>query len=100
MDKYKDTHTQSVLKAISWRILATTATISIVFAFTGKLVLSAGVGAVEIIVKLVLYYLHERVWLAAASRTGRGPTRFPARRPELEGCPEPTGDYQSVSAPP
>lgn len=66
IDGYNDTHTHSVLKAISWRILATTATILIVFAFTGRLVLSASVGAVEIVVKLVLYYFHERIWLSIA----------------------------------
>jgi len=66
MDGYKDPHTRSVLKAISWRILATTATILIVFAFTGKLALSTGVGAVEVVVKLILYYFHERLWLSIA----------------------------------
>jgi uncharacterized membrane protein len=44
-------------------MLATTSTILIVFAFTNKLVLSTGVGAVEIVIKLLLYYLHERCWL-------------------------------------
>ena len=44
MDGYKDPHTLSAVKAVTWRILATTATILIVFAFTGKLALSAGVG--------------------------------------------------------
>jgi adenylylsulfate kinase len=33
-----------------------------VFAFTKELVLSVGIGAVEVIVKLVLYYFHERIW--------------------------------------
>lgn len=58
----KDAHYRSILKALSWRVLATTATILIVFAFTGKLVLSLGVGAVEVVTKLILYYLHERIW--------------------------------------
>jgi len=34
----------------------------IVFAFTREIVLSVGVGAVEVVIKLILYYLHERVW--------------------------------------
>jgi adenylylsulfate kinase len=57
-----DTHQRSVLKALSWRMIATTATMSIVFAFTGKLGLSTSVGVVEVIVKMSLYYLHERLW--------------------------------------
>ncbi len=64
MGGYKDPHTLSAVKAVTWRILATTTTILIVFAFTGKLALSAGVGAVEVTVKLILYYLHERFWLS------------------------------------
>ncbi|MHC4461909.1 MAG: DUF2061 domain-containing protein [Planctomycetota bacterium] len=62
MATYKDAHHRSILKALSWRVVATFATMSIVFAFTRKVALSAGVGAVEVVVKLILYYLHERIW--------------------------------------
>lgn len=58
----KDIRLRSVIKALSWRVFATTATIIIVFAFTGRLILSLGVGVVEIITKLILYYFHERLW--------------------------------------
>lgn len=64
MDRYKDTHLRSIIKALSWRIFATITTILIVFAFTRKIVLSLGIGAVEVVVKLILYYFHERVWTA------------------------------------
>ncbi len=43
--------------------MATLTTILIVFAFTRKLMLSLGVGAVEVICKVILYYFHERIWL-------------------------------------
>ncbi len=62
MATYKEAHYRSILKALSWRALATITTMSIVFAFTRKVALSAGVGAVEVVVKLILYYLHERIW--------------------------------------
>lgn len=62
MNTYKDAHHRSVLKAISWRVFATFTTMSIVFAFTRKPVLSLGIGGVEVVVKLILYYLHERIW--------------------------------------
>lgn len=62
MDAYKDTHFRSIIKALSWRIFATITTILIVFAFTRKLILSLGIGAVEVVVKLLLYYFHERIW--------------------------------------
>jgi adenylylsulfate kinase len=62
MSTYKDAHHRSILKALSWRVFATLTTMLVVFAFTRKPVLSVGVGAVEVIVKLILYYFHERIW--------------------------------------
>jgi len=59
-----ETHMRSVAKAISWRIVATLTTIFIVFAFTGNLVISGGVGLTELTTKIVIYYVHERVWNA------------------------------------
>jgi uncharacterized membrane protein len=61
---------RSILKAISWRIVATLTTIFLVFAFTGNLVLGSGVGAAELTVKILIYYVHERVW----NRLGFGRT--------------------------
>lgn len=60
---HKDAHLRSIVKALSWRVLATLSTILIVYGFTHEFALSLGVGAVEVIVKLVLYYGHERLWL-------------------------------------
>ena len=57
-----ETHTRTVFKSISWRIIATLTTISIVFLFTKKLILSLGVGLVEVTLKILFYYLHERLW--------------------------------------
>jgi uncharacterized membrane protein len=53
---------RSLVKTISWRVIASLTTVSIVYVFTGKIVLSIGIGAVEVFVKMLLYYLHERVW--------------------------------------
>ena len=39
-----ETHVRSMMKAVSWRIVATLATILLVFFFTGNLVVSGGVG--------------------------------------------------------
>ena len=58
----KDTHFRSIMKAITWRVLATLTTILLVFIFTREFIISIEVGIVEIIVKLFLYYFHERVW--------------------------------------
>jgi len=53
---------RSVLKAISWRVIATLTTILLAFLFTGNWTISASIGIVEAIVKIGVYYLHERLW--------------------------------------
>lgn len=53
---------RSLAKAITFRIMATFITILLVFLFTGNSALSAGIGALEFILKMLFYYLHERIW--------------------------------------
>jgi uncharacterized membrane protein len=62
MQAYREGHFRSVVKAVSYRTLATIATTVIVFVFTRRLALSIGVGLVEAIAKIACYYLHERLW--------------------------------------
>ena len=56
------TRMSSLLKTISWRAIATTVTIILVYAITDKLSISLGVGLIEVSSKMVLYYIHERAW--------------------------------------
>jgi len=58
----KETRIRSVTKSISWRVIASLATIILVFTFTRNWVISVEVGFLEVVLKIVLYYLHERVW--------------------------------------
>jgi len=53
---------RSLAKAISWRIVASLTTISLVFIFTGNLVLSGTIGFSELLLKPLVYFIHERVW--------------------------------------
>lgn len=62
MATFEDAHHRSILKALSWRFIATVTTMLIIFALTGKLILALGAGAIEVVAKLILYYAHERVW--------------------------------------
>ncbi|MEJ7812697.1 MAG: adenylyl-sulfate kinase [Gemmatimonadaceae bacterium] len=59
---HHETHTRSVIKAVSWRILGTLATSLLVFAFTRRFALSLAVGAVEFVSKIGLFWMHERIW--------------------------------------
>ncbi len=58
----KDRHRRSIVKAITFRIVATLATIIIVYLVTGNLKLSGLLGGLDLISKFILYYLHERIW--------------------------------------
>jgi len=55
-------HIRSILKAISWRVLATTTTILAAYFFIGDISVALSIGAVEATAKMFLYYMHERSW--------------------------------------
>ncbi len=57
-----DSHTRSVLKAISWRVLATMVTGILAYLFTGDLLIAVGIGSSEALSKIFLYWAHERLW--------------------------------------
>jgi adenylylsulfate kinase len=59
---FRETHSRSVLKALSWRIFASMITTALVYALTGQLALSAAVGSIEFVTKLLGYWMHERAW--------------------------------------
>lgn len=67
----KDSPSRSVLKAISWRFIASGSTFIISFtiftqatetAFKEIIGAVSLITAVDIVAKLILYYLHERLW--------------------------------------
>ncbi len=58
----KETHFRSVLKGITWRIIASATTMTVVYFVTGDLTLVASVGLVDVTAKVFFYYLHERTW--------------------------------------
>ena len=57
-----ESHKRSILKGITWRIIASTTTMTIVYIVTGDLALVASVGVVDIVAKVFFYYIHERTW--------------------------------------
>ncbi len=57
-----DSHARSVLKSISWRLISVVATFCIVYYFTRDARISLSIGVVDLIIKLTLFYFHERAW--------------------------------------
>ncbi len=58
----QEKHIRSILKSFSWRALATLTTFIISYFVTGNLHYAASIGVAELIFKIGLYYIHERVW--------------------------------------
>lgn len=59
---YRESHLRSILKAVSWRVFATSTTFLIAYFVTGKVSFATSIAGVEFISKMVIYYVHERVW--------------------------------------
>lgn len=55
-------HKRSALKAVSWRIIATSVTMLLVYVFTGEMELSASIGIFDVVLKMMFYFFHERAW--------------------------------------
>lgn len=55
-------HKRHVMKTITWRLIGTIDTILIGWVISGNPLIGLKIGSVEIITKMILYYLHERVW--------------------------------------
>ena len=50
-----------IAKTLTWRILATSDTFIIAWLITGEINWAA-IAGVEVITKIILYYVHERAW--------------------------------------
>jgi adenylylsulfate kinase len=71
----KDSRIRSFIKGISWRVIATLTTMSIVFILTGDMEIVAAAGVVDVVAKLTFYYIHERAW----GRVSWGRTTVPVK---------------------
>lgn len=57
-----ESHLRSMLKAFSWRIVATTTTTTIAYSMTGQIGTALSIGGIEFFIKFFIYYAHERAW--------------------------------------
>lgn len=58
----RETRLRSLLKGLSWRIIASVTTIVIAYTITKDTAIAIEIGGIEAIAKLVFYYMHERAW--------------------------------------
>lgn len=51
-----------LIKTISWRFIGTIDTILLSWIISGNPLIGLKIGGIEVITKMILYYLHERAW--------------------------------------
>jgi adenylylsulfate kinase len=57
-----ESHYRSIVKAVSYRILGSATTALIFYVLTGRGSLSLGAGALDMVLKIGVYFVHERIW--------------------------------------
>jgi uncharacterized membrane protein len=62
LEEYQERPLRSMAKAVSWRILGSLDTVLLSWFFTSELTIAIAIGGTEVFTKIVLYYLHERLW--------------------------------------
>jgi uncharacterized membrane protein len=60
--KLNNSITTSILKTITYRILGTCVTFGIGYVTTGNLSIATTLGFSDLILKPILYFIHERIW--------------------------------------
>jgi len=59
---YTESKSRSIVKTISWRFWATLTTVALIFLFIGKPEVALSIGALEVVIKMIIYFFHERTW--------------------------------------
>ena len=72
----KSSHIRSILKGVSWRIVATVDTVLVVLLVTClsdncSLENAIKIGFYEFLLKLLIFYVHERMWLTILSKQAK-----------------------------
>ncbi len=55
-------HKRHIAKAVTWRIVGSLDTMVLSWIITGNPMTGLKIGLAEVVTKMLLYYLHERVW--------------------------------------
>jgi uncharacterized membrane protein len=75
-----ETSGRSLAKAISYRVVSSLVTRSIFFGATQRVRLAVALALIESIVKIGIFYIHERTWMKIAfgrdNHTGQNSTAF------------------------
>lgn len=62
LDHERNSRIRHIFKSLSWRFLGSIDTTIISWILTGNISFAFSIASIEVVSKIVLYYLHERVW--------------------------------------
>ena len=62
MKDMREARKRSIIKALTWRAIATSTTMALAYAATGDMKVAGAIGAADVVIKLFFYYVHERAW--------------------------------------
>jgi len=62
MKRIDNTIARHLAKTITWRIVGSVDTILVSWFITGNLTVGLAIGGVEVFTKMILYFIHERLW--------------------------------------
>ena len=62
MEKTQLDKKRHLFKAITWRMIGTLDTLFLGWIISGSFKVGAAIGGAEVITKMFLYYMHERIW--------------------------------------
>ena len=65
----QENHVRSLIKGASWRVVGTMDTIFLSFLYTGQVNAAFKIGAVELFTKIILFWMHERIWMRSTFGT-------------------------------
>ncbi|MEX0829374.1 MAG: DUF2061 domain-containing protein [Nitrospirales bacterium] len=57
-----ETHLRSIVKGMSWRVIATLVTTAVVWFISGEVAMALFAGLSDSLVKIGLFWGHERLW--------------------------------------
>ncbi len=60
--KFDNSRLRHIFKTITWRVVGTLDTLFIAWILSDDIIVGMTIGGIEVITKMILYYLHERVW--------------------------------------
>ena len=62
LSKIRNANKRHILKTFSWRAIGSLTTLIVVWIVTGNKIAGLKIGLVETLTKMMLYYLHEKLW--------------------------------------